>query len=279
MAKSKRKSAVARKVEPATKATSNSDVLVVDMQTLLVPVSILFAGLMVALALFFGLRGSSPSLGLGNNPGNGTDNTEEEPTGIREISQDLSIDGDPYKGDKGKAKFAIVEFTDYECPYCKQHYQQTYSQLISSYVDTGDAVYVVKDFPLSFHDPLATNLAIASQCVFDQGGNSMFFGFHDKVFETTTSNGNGMTEDQIKSAVTSVGANLSSFNTCYDSREFADEVAEDMNHGIAVGVQGTPGFIIGKLSDDGKSVVESTLIPGAYPLSDFQVVLNGLLEK
>lgn len=265
-----------RKVSPVV-STSN-DTVTIDMQTMMIPLSILLAGFMIAIGLFFGLRNTS---GTGNNNTNtNTDTTNTDGTQVDDGSVDeLSLDDDPYKGDKGKAKVAIVEFTDYECPYCKQHYQNTYSDIIENYVDSGDAIYVVRDFPLSFHDPMATNEALAAQCVFDQDGNSAYFKFHDLVFTNTTSNGNGLTEAQLKDFADEVGVNMNEFNDCYSGRDFDNEIDNDIAQGSAAGISGTPGFIIGLLSEDGKSVVDGTILAGAYPYADFQNVLDGLLGK
>jgi protein-disulfide isomerase len=267
---------MAKKKKVVSQTVSRSgDTITLDVQTMMVPLSILLAGFMVAMGLFFGLRGTNPSNNNNNNNVNNPDDTQVEDGSVDE----LSLDDDPYKGDKDKAKVAIVEFTDYECPYCKQHYDNTYSDLMENYVDTGDAIYVVRDFPLSFHDPLATNEALAAQCVFEQDGNSAYFEYHDLIFSNTTSNGNGLTESDLADFAEEVGVNMNEFNDCYDGRDFDDEIDNDIAQGSAAGISGTPGFIIGLLSEDGKSVVDGTILAGAYPYSDFQRVLDELLGK
>jgi protein-disulfide isomerase len=262
-----------RTVSPVV--SKSNDTVTLDLQTMMVPLSILLAGFMVAMGLFFGLR--SPNA-TNNNNNNADDTNDETQVDDGEVDE-LSLDDDPYKGDKDSAKVAIVEFTDYECPYCKQHYEQTYSDLIDNYVETGDAIYVVRDFPLSFHDPMATNEALAAQCVFDQDGNSAYFEYHDLIFANTTSNGNGLTEADLTDFAEEVGVNMSQFNDCYDGKDFDDEIDNDIAQGSAAGISGTPGFIIGLLSEDGKSVVDGTILAGAYPYSDFQTVLDELLGK
>jgi protein-disulfide isomerase len=258
-------------------STPRSDTVTIDMQTMMIPLSILLAGFMIAIGLFFGLRNTSTT---NNNNTNTNTDTNNDGTNVDDGSVDeLSLDDDPYKGDKDSAKVAIVEFTDYECPYCKQHYEQTFSDLIENYVDTGDAIYVVRDYPLSFHDPMATNEALAAQCVFAQDGSGDYFKYHDLIFANTTSNGNGLTEAQLRDFAEEVGVNMGDFDECYDGRDFDDEIDNDIAQGSAAGISGTPGFIIGLLSEDGKSVVDGTILAGAYPYADFQTVLDGLLGK
>ncbi|WKZ30843.1 MAG: thioredoxin domain-containing protein [Candidatus Dojkabacteria bacterium] len=92
-----------------------------------------------------------------------------------------SLDDDAYKGNKDDAQYAIVEFSDFECPFCQRHYQQTYSSIIDGYVDNGKAVYAFRDFPLSFH-PKAVPAAVAANCVMDQKGAEGYFQMHDKIF-------------------------------------------------------------------------------------------------
>lgn len=92
-----------------------------------------------------------------------------------------SLDDDPVKGDMDKAKFAIVEFSDFECPFCQRHFQQTYGSIVSEYVDTGKIVYAYRDFPLSFH-PKAVPAAVAANCVLEQEGVAAYFEMHDKIF-------------------------------------------------------------------------------------------------
>ena len=81
-----------------------------------------------------------------------------------------SIDDDPVLGDKN-APVTIVEFSDYECPFCKRHFDQTLPELIKNYIDTGKVKLVYRDFPLSFHDPMATKEAVAANCAREQGGD------------------------------------------------------------------------------------------------------------
>lgn len=186
-----------------------------------------------------------------------------------------SVDDDPILGDKN-APVTIVEFSDYECPFCKRHFDETLPQLIENYVDTGKVKIVYRDLPLSFHDPMATKEAVAANCAREQGGDSKYFEYHDEIFTRTKSNGNGLADADLTTIATDLGLNLSSFNTCIADTAQADEVKKDIADGSAAGASGTPTFIIGKSTANGE--IDGDLVVGAQPYAAFQAVIDPLLE-
>lgn len=186
-----------------------------------------------------------------------------------------SVDDDPVLGDKD-APVTIVEFSDYECPFCKRHFDQTLPQIIKDYIDTGKVKLVYRDFPLSFHDPMATKEAVAANCARDQGGDEKYFEFHDEMFTRTTSNGNGLSDDKIQTIASDLGLNISSFSSCLEDSSQTDEVKKDIADGTAAGASGTPTFIIGKTTASGE--IDGDLVVGAQPYAAFQAVIDPLLE-
>ena len=104
----------------------------------------------------------------------------------------VSIDDDPILGDKNKAKVAIVEFSDYECPFCQKFHNDTFDQLVENYIDNGKVIYVYRDFPLSFHEPKASEAAAAANCVKEVAGDEKYFEFSKLYYERTKSNGEGL---------------------------------------------------------------------------------------
>ncbi len=255
--------------------------IVIDFEKLLIPFSILLSGLMISLSIIFSLRdgvitkNNTNTNTDTNNVANNDDTVAPEDGG--DGTATVSIDDDPYLGDKSKAKIAIVEFSDYECPFCKRHFEQTYPQLKKDFVDAGTAIMVFRDYPLSFHDPIATKQALASQCVFAQGGNTEYFKMHDLIFQTTTSN-IGMTETQLLDLAKKVKVDYTKFKKCYDDKQFADEIAKDIKDGSAAGISGTPGFIIGKLESDG-TVKNGIVLAGAYPYETFKATIDKVLAE
>ena len=186
-----------------------------------------------------------------------------------------TVDDDPVLGDKN-APITIVEFSDYECPFCKRHFDETLPQLVKNYVDTGKVKIVYRDFPLSFHDPMATKEAIAANCAREQGGDKKYFEFHDEIFKRTTSNGNGLNDEKIQTIASDLGLNTSKFSTCLSNQAHTDEVIKDIADGTAAGASGTPTFVVGKTTLNGK--VDGDLVVGAQPFSAFQAVIDPMLQ-
>lgn len=185
-----------------------------------------------------------------------------------------SVDDDPVLGDKN-APVTIIEFSDYECPFCKRHFDETLPQLIQNYVDTGKVKIVFRDLPLSFHDPMATKEAVAANCAREQGGDSKYFQYHDEIFTRTISNGNGLSEADLTTIATDLGLNLNSFNTCLADPAQEEEVKKDLADAGQAGATGTPTFVIGKSSSDG--VIDGDLVVGAQPFAAFQAVIDPML--
>jgi protein-disulfide isomerase len=238
--------------------------------------SILLGSLIVAASILVsvkpGVSGGSPTgvapLPAGNNP------TAQAPAGPQQAT--VSLDDDPVLGDRKKAKVAIVEFSDFECPFCKQFHQTTYNDLVKEYVDTGKAVLSFRDYPLPFHEPKASVAANAAQCVKQAKGDAAFFQFSKLYFENSQTNGKGLPEGKMDDILRQVGVNVAAVNQCTTSEKFKDEIAKDMSDGQAAGVSGTPSFVIGKLGADGK--VDGELVVGALPLAQFKSTIEKYLK-
>lgn len=178
-----------------------------------------------------------------------------------ELSED-----DYIRGNK-KAKVALVEYSDMECPYCKR-FHPTMQQVISEY---GDEVkWVYRHFPLSFHAN-AQKESEAAECAGKLGGNEAFWKYVDKIFERTTSNGSGFALDALVPLAGEVGLSKTKFKTCLDSGEFAQKVKDQMADGTAEGVTGTPGTII----IDGNGATQ--LVPGAVPFEQLKPMIEQVL--
>ncbi|MEX0587505.1 MAG: thioredoxin domain-containing protein, partial [Patescibacteria group bacterium] len=139
-------------------------------QFLLVPLAILGGGMSVALAIVL-----TGGLGGGDQVPSGAD--IGQPTGEVEVS----VDDDPVIGDPN-APVTIVEFVDFECPFCKSFFEETFPKIKSDYIDTGKVRFVLRDLPLPFHNPAATKEALAANCARDQGGDGKYFLYHDEIF-------------------------------------------------------------------------------------------------
>ncbi|MBU0532880.1 DsbA family protein [Candidatus Micrarchaeota archaeon] len=180
------------------------------------------------------------------------------------------IDDDMKKG-SDSAPLVMVEFSDFECPYCKNFWSQTLPQIERDYIDTGKLQIVYRDFPLSFH-PAAQKAAEATECADDQGKG---WEMHDKIYENQASLGSTEASAIVnfKSWASELGLDRTNFDQCLDSDKYASEVQNDANDGAAIGIRGTPAFRLGKRNGD-----EILEISGAQPYSIFQSTIEQLLE-
>ena len=178
------------------------------------------------------------------------------------LDNPADADDDAFLGKKN-APVTLIEFTDYQCPFCSRHATQTSPQIIKEYVDTGKVKYVLRDFPLGFHSN-AQKAAEATECADDQG---KFWEMHDKLFENTQA----LDVASLKSYASALGLNSSKFDDCLDSGKYEQEVKDDMADGQASGITGTPGFVI--LDKKGKG----TKLSGAQPFAKFKEALDAAL--
>lgn len=187
----------------------------------------------------------------------------------------VSIDDDPVLGDKN-APLTLIEFSDYECPFCKRSFDQVLPEFKKNYIDSGKLKLVYRDFPLSFHAN-AEKEAEAAECARTQGDDITYFKFHDQIFTKTTANGTGLALTQLPVIAESLGLDVAKFNQCLDSDKFKSEVEKDIADGKNAGVSGTPSWFIGKSSSDG--IIDGTIIVGAQPFSAFKDVIDKMLSE
>ena len=169
------------------------------------------------------------------------------------------IDDDDVKGDPN-APVTIIEFSDFECPFCARFYSQTLGQIDAKYIQTGKAKLVYRDFPLGFH-PQAQKAAEAAECAGEQG---KFWEMHDKLFEDGVQGG----VTSFKQFAKDIGLTPGEFDSCLDSGEMSAEVQKDFQDGQRVGIRGTPGFVI-----------NGELISGAQPFQAFEEVIEAKLAQ
>ena len=186
-------------------------------------------------------------------------------TGPTEPSQvRASVDDDPVLGDKN-AKVTIIEFSDYQCPFCERFYSETLPQIKKEYIDTGKVKLVYRDFPLDSIHPMATPAALAAECVREKGKDAAYFKMHDKIFE----NQQQLSESYLKSWAKELGYNI---DDCLDSKKFMSEVRKDLSDAQASGGRGTPYFVILGSNEDG------TPVSGAQPFPVFKQIIDSKLS-
>ena len=191
-----------------------------------------------------------------------TDSQNSPPTGQATgdtTRVQVSVDDDDFLGD-ANAPVTIIEFSDYECPFCARFYEDALQQIKEKYVDTGKVKFIYRDFPLSFHTN-AQKAAEAAECAGDQG---KYYEMHNMLFESGVDGG----VTAFKQYATNIGLNSNEFDVCLDSGKYYDEVQNDIKDGSAAGVRGTPA-----------TFVNGILVSGAQPFSVFEQIIEAELAS
>jgi len=182
----------------------------------------------------------------------------------------VSLDDDPVKGDPD-APITIIEFSDFQCPFCLRFYTQTLGDLQENYIDTGKVKLVYRDLPLDSLHPNARPAHIAAECADEQNA---FWDYHDILFESQSEWSRLSSEDlsaKLNEYATILELDAPSFGSCLSSQEIADEVNADSLDARKLGASGTPTFFIG--NDE----VGFVKIVGAQPYSVFKNTIDSQL--
>jgi protein-disulfide isomerase len=173
------------------------------------------------------------------------------------VVENVSADDDPFWG-PADAPVTIIEFSDFQCPYCARFVTQTLPQIKQEY--EGKIRFVFRDFPLSQLHENAEKAAEASECADDQG---KFWEYHDKLFNSQSA----LDVASLKSYASQLGLDTGAFDQCLDSDKYAQEVQKDLQDGDSYGVTGTPAFFVNGL-----------LVVGAQPFATFKAAIDAALQ-
>lgn len=185
-----------------------------------------------------------------------------QPTALTAVNIKVTAD-DPVKGSPN-AKLTIVEFADYQCPFCARFQQDVLTPMIKDYVDTGKVRFVFKN--LAFLGKESTDAANAALCAKEQ---NKFWEFHDKLFASQNGeNQGGFSPDKLKGFAADLGLNASQFNDCLDKQKYNAQVTADIAEANKNGFQSTPSTAVG-----------STPIIGAQPYAQFKTAIDAELAK
>ena len=184
------------------------------------------------------------------------------------LPAELLTDGAPFKGSPD-APLTIVEFSDFECPFCGRHWRQTHQQLDRDYIATGKVRYVFRHFPLERIHPQALKAGEAAECAAAQG---KFWEMHDRLFE----NQHALSPADLARHAQALGLDETRFSQC-SAGEMTARVRADLAMGQQAGVGGTPNFFVGTTMPGGKVKVMKKL-SGALPIATFKSTIDGLLE-
>lgn len=205
------------------------------------------------------LSPSAPSLNSAASPSSSSPASAADGRQRIEITPDQPFLGDP------KAPLVMLEFSDFQCPFCLDYFRSTFPRIKADYIDTGKLKYIYKDFPLPIHTK-AVPAALAARCAGKQG---KFYPFHDALYEnyaqwTAADDPRGFFKDYARR----LKLNLVQFERCYSNQEPRAAIEADVVQGKELGVKGTPGFF-----------VDGYFIPGAYSYDVFEQIFTALLAE
>jgi protein-disulfide isomerase len=183
----------------------------------------------------------------------------------------ISLDDDPIRGDPN-APITIVEFSDFQCPFCARFHVQTLPALLEEYIDAGKVNLVYRDFPIQSIHPNALPAAVAAECANEQG---KYWEYHDTLFEKQSgwsrldSNAALSTFSQY---ATDIDLEQEQFDSCLGSGKYLEEVQGDLSDGRDYDITGTPGFFIGN------EEIGFVKLNGAQPFESFQRIIDAQLD-
>lgn len=179
------------------------------------------------------------------------------PQGDRPSKAQVAVAG-AYSIGSDKAPLTMVEFTDFQCPFCQRFYSATFGEIKKNYIDTGKVRFVSRDLPLEIH-PDAMRAANAGRCAGEQG---LFWPMRDRM----AANPEELDMNHLVLDAADLKLNVETFRSCVESQKYKDAIQKDVQEALRIGADGTPAFVVGKTVPDG---VDGELIIGAMPYQVF----------
>lgn len=186
--------------------------------------------------------------------------------------QSIALGSSPVKGNPD-APVTLVEYSDYQCPFCARHYRDTMPILQEEYIDTGKLKFVMREYPLPQLHKNATRAAMSAQCAHQQG---KYWEMHNIMFD----NQRELADENLKAYAATIGLDTAAFDACMDNKDTIKAVRADLASGQALGMGGTPGFFLGLTdpTDSGRATM-SVQIKGAQPVDNFKAAIDRLLDS
>lgn len=169
---------------------------------------------------------------------------------------------------KSDAPLTLVEFTDYQCPFCARFETTTLPEIKKKFIDTGKVRLIMRDFPLEFH-PFALKAAQSVRCAGDQG---KYWEMREVLFK----NQSKLDVDSLAGYAKGLSLNGDTFKSCMADDKHLKEIKDEASYVGSLGISGTPTFLLGKVVGDS---VEGNKIVGSLPLEVFEGAINEMLEK
>jgi protein-disulfide isomerase len=183
----------------------------------------------------------------------------------------ISVAGAPAKGPADQV-VTLIEFSDYECPFCVRHFTQTMPQIEEQFIRTGRIRYVFKDFPIDQLHPAAIGAHEAARCANEQG---KFWEMHARMFSAPGSH----TEAALEARATEAGLALAPFKECLASDRTLDDVRKTIQLAVDLGANGTPAFFVGLRDPSTETVKIVDAISGAQPFEAFEKAIRSAAAR
>ncbi len=191
------------------------------------------------------------------------------PTQAQSDKVKMNVSQGWYSLGRADAPVTMVEFTDYQCPFCRRFESDSFAQLKKNYIDTGKVRFVSRDLPLEFH-PNANPAAQAARCA---GEQHKFWEMHDAIMQDTSTD---LSADAILKYGQKVNLDMPIFKACVGEKKFTESIQKDTADAGLLGISGTPSFVIGKTASD---AIDGVRIVGAVPYTVFDSAIKDILPK
>lgn len=178
--------------------------------------------------------------------------------------------GDGVVKGSADARLTLVEFTDYQCPFCARHNRETVPRLVETYVKTGKLKYVIRDYPIESIHPAAVKAAEAPHCA-SEGGR--YWHMHDLLF----AHPRAMAPKDLVAHAQTISLDAEAFSRCLESGKYAERVRQARADGDRAGVRGTPMFFLGVTETNNETITAVTTLRGAQPFERFEEAIEKLL--
>ena len=183
------------------------------------------------------------------------------------VRASISTKGRPSLG-RNDAPVTLVEFTDYQCPFCNRFFMNTLPKIKEEFIDTGKARLVIKDVPLAIHK----NARPAAQAAHCAGEQDHFWPMHDILFKNSTKLDPNLLPDYARE----LSLDMTAFSECLENKRHLAAIDKDADDARLAGIRGTPSFVVGKSAED---IINGVMIRGAQPYQAFEAAINKLLNE
>ena len=178
----------------------------------------------------------------------------------------MSVAADWYSLGRDDAPITVVEFSDYQCAFCRKFQSEEFAELKKNYIDTGKVRFVSRDLPLDFH-PNAPSAAVAARCAGEQG---RFWEMRDMMLGNTTD----LSSASLMSDAKQINLDITAFSACLNDKKYTTAIQKDVADASTLGISGTPSFVVGKTAKD---QIDGVRIVGVVPYSVFDATIKNQL--